>query len=345
MPGIPKWQGGVAIARSTSASHQVGASRYPVLEEANIISLPDIKKRVPNIGPYPDQIYAGGFKYSFDLKGITPNADDFGYLMACFFGGYAYSVGTGTSSTIGTNTITVANDPQYMNILIDRGVDLTGTGSGTKVTEVLVGAMIEKVSLNFPLDDFMKMDVSGVGCNLGTATAALSPALATSTDLAPISWWALRAAGTTGTNAGIAIGLNGTARSCETDAQSLKIDFTRPIIEGRAFGTIGPTYLRAGHWDVTWELEKEFMGTGALGAVNEYQAFITQKIFEMAWRAVMGSYVVTANPLFGLLSASYPGAIGNADEIIKAAVKVDVQKYGTNAFAGFVVNQATGSYW
>jgi hypothetical protein len=326
----PKWKGGVAVVRASSATHEPASGFvYPMAESAQIEGAPILYTRLPYAIPDPDRVGLGGFEFSWRIDGITPNCMVFGYLMALALGNDSWN-GIG-----GYHSLRPDDDAQYLNVLIDRGLDL-GT---SEPTERLVGAKITGWTLEFKHNEYAKLSVSGVGANLGSLAAALAPSIPTGDDDEPLGWHHLR-------NGYVRLGYNGGAVADDNDITGFTITYNRPpILSGRDLGSAQPTEIFNAARELTFSITKEFSGSGA---VNMYNAWKNQQEVEFTWRAEVGSapnYVSQAS-VYGYVSRSFAGEVGAGEDVIEGTLECLVYKKGTDDLIKFDVKDGTtGAYW
>lgn len=334
--GKAKWTGGVAIQKSTSATHQPAIStnaRYPVAESAQTEGTPITYTRQPTINPDVDSIFQAGHEFRFSIGNITPSPDILGFLAALALGSDTWS----TASS--THTIAPADDLPWCCVYIDRGLDF---GSSVP-TEVLVGCKIDTFSLEIPINGFAKLSIGGVACAKGTAVAAITGTIPTGANLAPLAWSHLR--GTASSYFKVGYAALGTAPTGTQDDTPLgfKMSLSRGITRtGVNLGSLQPTDLRPGLRKLTFELSREFSGTNAL---SDYNAWSSHQVVGVEWKAAIGTNWIVLDQMIGAITAPVPGEIGAGEDIIAASLVCQAYKPTANAVLGFKIkDNSTAAY-
>jgi len=324
--GTAKWDGAVAVALASSATDEPGVTNavYPIAESAQIEMEPITYERRTILADL-DYIIAAGFNYTWAINNIRPNANVFGYLMML-------ALGTDTWSST-KHILTPSDDGLYCNVFIDRGLDLVGT---SKPTQVLVGAKVTGFTLEFPLKDNAILGLSGVGCDLGTELAALSPSVPTGDDEAPLSWKALQ-------NGHFKVGLNAGSTAQDDSIQGFKLEGSRASMpSGVSLGSDQPSAIHLGVREFFFEFTKEFATTTEK---DQYIAHAAQQDIGVEFDAQMGStpYYATMYEMRGKPVQTFAGEVGVADEIIMATMRCKARKYSSDPIIKFDVVDGTSA--
>jgi hypothetical protein len=332
--GSSKWEGAVAVARSTSASHEPTSTayKYPDAESVDIQFVPITYERAPSFSPDVDTIIPAGFEGRFAIGNVRPNCNLFGYLMALSLGTTTWGTGTATA----TGAILPSNDLSFFNVLANR-IQQIGTAT-TIVTQRAVGCKVSEWTLEQSSNQLAALSLSGPFCNLGTPTTALTPSVPTGTNEAPLSWASLRA----GT---FVVGIGTGALAQDNEITGFRLGCVRgstPTGRGN-LGSNQPSDHRPGKRILTLDIMKEFSGTNAKA---QYDAFIAQSIVKVQLKYLVGSYLVQSGTMVGQVIDNFPGPIGAQEDIIQAGLKLKLYKDGSaNLIDWTLVDGSTAVYW
>lgn len=324
--GDAKWESNVAIVRAASASAApITGYKYPLAKKVTVNETPIIYEQKAQ--PHPDitRQYPAGFQYDWSIEGIEASANIFGYLMALWFGTHIYSAGI--------IVITGGTTKEFLNILIDRGLDL-GT---SQPTERLVGCQIESWDLVCNYNEVATLSIRGKACDRGALDAALVVTVPSGALEAPLSWAALQAGD-------FEVGYNGGTLAQDDDITKFTISGSWASVErGRNLGSDQPTDLRPGRERViTYGFDKEFSGAGAIA---DYTAFIAQQDVEMCAKFLMDTNYVQIDVQYAQITKTYPGDIGDEDGPIMAGIEARARWGGAIAASVTVEDASTAVYW
>lgn len=317
--GNPKRTGKFGIARTSSASATASPKFVIVCENANISSDPKTYERINNVTPDDIGVVAAGFDHSFTVDGAEMDPAQLGYIFWLALG----------AQTIVTNehVLTPGNTPDYCEVFCDRNVDL---GTSTPA-QTVVGAMINKLSLDIQRTAMAKVSLGGPACNFGANAAALVAAMPTY----PLNWHALRAGD-------FKIGYNGTTPASERTIRGIKLDYSRTISgeDNIELDSDQPSSLTPHSRALEFELTRVFSGAAALAEYNAWKAqqevgmSIEMKVNSNAYRVLIE--VPHARPI-----GPYAGPVGAGDDSILGTLRCKAFQSGSDDLIKVTVKDAT----
>jgi len=307
--GYPKRTGAVAIARTVSATATATPKHTLICDSGGITSKPFMYERT-SLGADKAAPQPAGFDHSFSFSGAEVNCEQLGYLIWLFLGSETFD------DVNDIHNLAPVDVPQYLEFFADTVHEVT---SGNP-TRTLLGAMLDSLTLNIQPRAFLKVDGSGVGCDLGADVAALSRDLPAN----PLSWLSLRAGS-------IQIGYNGGALSQDTSVRGVKIDFKRTLNTDENIDLTGdqPTGVTAHGRTLEFEITRQFSGSQA---TSEYNAWKNQQevAITVNLSANGGTEYVSINIPHAVPVDSYVGEVGASDDSIMATLKCEAFISGTD---------------
>lgn len=306
--GTPKWKGRAGLARTADAVSEASPQVYPLADTINAEGVPVSYERVTSQKPDIFHIEQSGFDWSWTIDGMQASPFDFGYLAWLALGADAFATAT--------HTITPADDSQYFNLKIDRGLTLDGNGP----TQSIKGCRIGSFSFEQSLRDYAKLAVSGLACDLvATEAAALSVTIPEGDDDQPLSW-----AGLVDASGFFKVGYNGGAVADDDDIQGWKMELTREqVYAGIDLGASQPDAINEGGRELTVELSKEFTGSTAQDAYKTWKD--TAKVALDVRYQVGANYVRIEIPQLEVVGA-FGGEIGTGNESIMGTLSLKATK-------------------
>jgi len=323
---LPKRKGKVGLAKAADASSTATVQVWPIYESANIEGVPNLSEQPNAQDRDVHNIQEHGFDFTWNIQGMAPSCFDFGYLLWLFLG----------SDTWDTDhhDIRPAEAAQYLNLKVGRGVDLD---TGAKVTQNLVGAKVQSLSLEQRVNDYAKLNVSGPGCDLGTPETVLSPSFLSGANNAPLSWAGLAAT----SGGGFKIGYNGGAVAQDNAIRGIKLDLTQELEgAGIELDTEQPTALNEGARTLTFEVEREFKSGGAR---DDYDAWVAGQDIgvEICW--TIGSSVMQLIIEEARITDNVPGEVGQGAEHITSTLKCKAFKNAASYLVDVQYTEPAGS--
>lgn len=296
-----RFKGVVGIAAAADASSLVAPVHYLQCGNANIEGTPNVAYRDSVATPDAAGADPYGHALTFSVTGIETPVEHFGYL-------WWLALGLDTFGG-GSHVLTPTTEQKYLCLQIMRNsaVDL----GSSDPTEVGLGGKIASIKTTFTRGGFAKTDISGPIASIGTPQSALTQAIPTGADEAPLSWKALQHA-----SGDFQIGYDGAAVASDGEIQGFMLEYTRELDDEsyRDLDSDQPSQILEGRRGVSLEVVKRFRGNAAAG----YSAWLNQEAVEIDANGVIGTHDFQIEIPTSEVSGPYSGEIATSAESVDA---------------------------
>lgn len=328
---MEKWKGKVGIGRTADAVSVATPAIYPRYESAQLGGVPVVFKDNPVMSPDLYAIESAGKDFTWAINNMRLPAYHMGYFLWLALGSEAFGAGT--------HTLSPADDSQYFNFKLGRGLDLDTVTGGEQPTQNGLGCKLGRLTIEQNARAYATITASGLLCHTGAPSAVLTPTILTGPENGPLSWPALRAGFLKTSYAGAAF-------AQDNSVQGFKIEYTR-----EQDGTAGidiesdqPDAIGEGARSLLFEITREFRGAGAQA---DYDAWMNSKLVGLDVKWLMGTSPQYSCRLLitqGRPVDNQPGEVGMGAERIKGTLKLEAFRGSVALIVAEVQDQIAVAY-
>ena len=253
-----------------------------------------------------------GMQHSWAMSGIQTNITAAAYIMWLAMGSQSQGAGPPYTHTI---LIDSTGESEYITVNFDRGTNLVGANTPTLRLE---DSKMSNFSFECQMNSFAKIACGGLGCRT-TETTALTAAILSGANNAPMSAASFTAAVTTGAYTKLKYGAG--ALADDAAITGFKVEFTQGMdYGGTTFGQKQPDRVNEGPARIRWTVEREFFGAGATAF---YDAWKNGTKVGAEFKAVVGAHSLILRSLNMAPAQGLGGEVGNTGDPVKMQLVCD----------------------